>query len=1203
MKKLFYPAIVLMNKLGFSKKLMLLGLINFIALSIVISAIYLHDIKQINMTKKELKGIALVQPILKTIQGLQRHRGLSAGVLGGSTEFLTALELEAKDLASHFKSLDMHLSPALLKTQQWLDIQAAYQQIRQEGLNWRKEESFLKHIELIAALQQAMIDIADSYQLTLDPNIETNYLILTTIQDMPMALEQLGQIRAYGTGALAKQSFSEQEHIKLHALMLILVGKFDLLAVNLEKTSRYNQQIRTKLLLAAENIKSSSDKITHLVKVDILAKKFQTEPQVFFELATRVINEGYAEIYETLLPTTAILFYARIHEIEEKLLINVGTAALLMLLAEYLFFGIYYAIMGNIKLISRSAYRYTQGDLEQRISLHTDDETQKIGDSFNQMADSANELLAIQLESQERLQSIIDSALDAIIQINAQGNVTGWNEQATVIFGWTAAEAKGKLIHKLIIPEHYQASHINGLKKYLKMEQGGLLKSRFEIEALNKAGELFPVELAISTVKLAKGGFEFSAFIRDLRKIKQAEKSLRQLSLAVEQSPSSIMITDINANIEYANQAFLEVTGYDFEEIIGRNPKLLSSNRTPKETYQALWQQLKMGKIWQGELINKRKDGTEYIESALISPIRQENGEITHYLAIKEDITEKKQAEIELSLAAIAFESQEGIMITDNENHILRVNKSFTRITGYTPEEIQGKSPTILNSGKQDSAFYDVMWKKIRQEGAWQGEIWNRNKQGNVYPEWLTITARKDDEDNITHYVAIFTDITEFKAAEERIKQLAYYDPLTNLANRRKLLDRLEHCITMSKRAKTQFAVLMLDLDRFKAVNDHFGHLAGDDLLQQVAKRITQRLRSSDLLARLGGDEFVVLLDDIKQSNDAARVATEIIAALAEPFLLNAATHEAYIGTSIGISLYPEHAQSVSKLMDYADMALYKAKDNGRGCYAFFSNQLTENVQARLKLEHELALAIKQQDLRVYYQPQVDVVTGKIIGAEALVRWQTKDKGLISPTIFIPIAEQTGLIIELGRWVLHETCRQGQQWLQDGLQPITLAVNVSAEQFKRCDMYEEVQQALAITGFPAEYLELEMTESGLMEDQESLVSLLNKLRSLGILLAIDDFGTGYSSLAYLKRFPLDTLKIDKSFIEDIPHNQDDLEIATTINAMGHTLGFKVLAEGVETQQQLDFLQRINCDVYQGYIKSKPLPAAEFSALLTSIKNS
>jgi len=1189
-----------MDKLGFSKKLMLLGFINLIALSVVAYSIYTHQTKDIEITQKELSGIALIQPILKTIQSTQRHRGLSSGVLGGDEALLDKLNEETLFLANTFKTLETTLPANLLLSQHWINILVEYERIITSGLNWTRDENFSAHIHLINELQRLMINLADKYALTLDPDIASYYLIITTINDMPLALEQLGQMRAYGTGVLAKKEISEQQTIKMHSLIATLINAFDSLALNLEKTSQYNEEIKIKLSLAAGEIKQSSKKITQLVHADILAKKFSTDPNAFFNLSTVAINAGYSQIYETLLPTLEVLLHARIHQVEQQLLISVGSALLLTLFAQYLFFGIYYASLGNINLIARSAYKYTHGDLQQRIHLKTKDDIKEIGDSFNEMADSFNQLLATHLEDKDRLQAIVNTALDAIIQINTQGTITGWSQQAETIFGWKSGEAKGQKIHQLIIPERHRKAHLRGINKFLETGEGKLINSRIETEALHQNGYEFPIELSVSPVKTAHG-IEFSAFIRDLTEIKKAESSLRKLSLAVEQSPSSIIITDTDANIEYANRSFLNITGYKIDEIIGKNPRILSSNKTSAETFKDMWAHLNKGKIWQGELINKRKDGSEYTELALISPVRQANNDISHYLAIKEDITEKKQAEVELGIAAIAFESHEGIMVTDADNKILRVNKAFTKITGYSIEEVLGKKPKIFNSGRQGQSFYSAMWSQINTTGSWQGEIWNRNKQGAIYPEWLTITARKDLNNEITHYVAIFTDITEFKAAEEKIKHLAYYDPLTQLANRRKLLDRLDHCISMSLRDGTKLALLMLDLDRFKAVNDNLGHLAGDELLQLVAERISKRLRNTDLLARLGGDEFVVLLEDINHPDDTARLAEEIVFELEKPFTL-CKTKEVNIGVSIGISLYPEHANSVSSLMDHADMALYQAKDNGRGCYSFFSENLTDIIRDRLKLESDLRLAIKQQDLRVYYQPQVDILTGKIIGAEALVRWQTKDKGLITPNSFIPIAEETGLILELGEWVLQETCRQGQQWLKEGVAPIILAVNVSAQQFKRSNMHDVVQKTLATTGFPAEQLELEVTESGLMEQQESVVELLNQLRSLGVLLAIDDFGTGYSSLAYLKRFPLDTLKIDKSFIDDIPLDQDDVEIATTINTMGHALGFKVLAEGVENQQQLDFLRMIGCDSYQGYFKSKPLPADEFATLLNGKLN-
>jgi diguanylate cyclase (GGDEF)-like protein/PAS domain S-box-containing protein len=579
------------------------------------------------------------------------------------------------------------------------------------------------------------------------------------------------------------------------------------------------------------------------------------------------------------------------------------------------------------------------------------------------------------------------------------------------------------------------------------------------------------------------------------------------------------------------------------------------------------------------------------------APVIDINGEILGTVGFARDITDRKNNETDLRIAATAFESQDGMFVTDANQIILRINRAFTAITGYTAKDVIGQTPMLFNSYHQDDSFYAELWDCIFAAGAWQGEIWTQRKNGDLYLAWLMVTPVKDKQGNITHYVTALTDITVRKEAEEQIKQFAFYDSLTRLPNRRKLLERLDNCIAAGMREKGQFAVLMLDLDRFKAVNDNFGHLAGDELLQQVADRISKRLRSTDMVARLGGDEFVVLLNDISHKEDAARVAEMIVADLVAPFNLTQYDN-VQIGTSIGISLYPEHGDAAEMLMDNADVALYQAKNNGRGCFAYFSESLTLATRQRLQLETKLRRGIAEQELRVFYQPACDIATGDIIGAEALVRWQDLDE-LMPPSYFIPIAEETSLIIDIGAWVLFETCQQGREWLDAGLPPITLSVNVSAPQIKRSNITTLVSRVLEETNFPAEQLELEITEQGLIEynDSELIIDILNSLHELGIRLAIDNFGTGYSSLAHLKNFPVDVLKIDKSFINTISQHHDNMAIASTIIAMGHSLGFKVLAEGVETPEQLAFLRENGCDFYQGYIKSKPLPADEFTALL------
>lgn len=561
------------------------------------------------------------------------------------------------------------------------------------------------------------------------------------------------------------------------------------------------------------------------------------------------------------------------------------------------------------------------------------------------------------------------------------------------------------------------------------------------------------------------------------------------------------------------------------------------------------------------------------------------------------DINEHKATEQQLRQSAAMFESaREGVMVVDADECILIVNRAFCDLTGYSLKEALGQTPRLLKSGRQNKAFYAQMWTEIETTGYWQGEIWNRRKSGEVYPQLLSISAVKDQNQQLTHYVGVFSDISQLKDVAEKLDYLAHHDPLTGLPNRLLLFARLEHSLEAARRDHKSLALLMLDLDRFKDVNDSYGHLAGDELLQLVALRLTSRLRGIDTVTRLGGDEFALLLEDLSHPQDAALVAAEIIEALSDPWRLSMGV-EVRIGTSIGISLYPQHGGSSEELLQHADAALYLAKGEGRGTFKYFSNDLTIAARRRLNLEALLRRALANQELKLYYQPQVDIVSGRIIGAEALLRWQHKVEGFIPPDQFIPVAEETGLIAEIGEWVLREACQQGQAWIAAGLPVLKLAVNLSSHQFRHGDICATLKTVLQDTGFPAQHLELELTESALMEREAEAVQILQKIRDLGVCLAIDDFGTGYSSLAYLKRFPLDVLKIDKAFIADIPQNEDDKEIAAAIIAMAHILRLKVLAEGVETQEQMAFLQQTGCDYYQGYYMSPALPAVDFAALV------
>ena len=561
------------------------------------------------------------------------------------------------------------------------------------------------------------------------------------------------------------------------------------------------------------------------------------------------------------------------------------------------------------------------------------------------------------------------------------------------------------------------------------------------------------------------------------------------------------------------------------------------------------------------------------------------------------DISQQKTKDQYLRQAAAMFETaREGVIVTDAKMRILVVNRAFTELTGYSANEVLGQTPRILKSGRQANGFYTEMWTEINTTGYWQGEIWNRRKNGEIYPQMLSISAVRNEHNQVTHFVGVFSDISQLKDAVARLEFLAHHDPLTSLPNRLLLFARLEHCIGLSRRERQSAALLMLDLDRFKDVNDSFGHLAGDELLQQVAVKLSSRLRGIDTVTRLGGDEFALLLEDLSHPQDAALVAAEIIESLNEPWQLSNGV-EVRIGVSIGISLLPEHGTSSEELLQHADAALYRAKAEGRGNFKYFTEDLTDAALRRINLESLLRRALINQELLIYYQPQVEISSGNIIGAEALLRWHNPEEGVIPPSQFISVAEENGLIGEIGEWVLKQACEQGRRWLDAGFRPLKLAVNLSPHQFRHGDIAVKLATILTETGFPAEYLELELTESALMEREREVVLILCRLQALGVHLAIDDFGTGYSSLAYLKHFPLDILKIDKTFIDDIPQLADDKEIASAIIGMGHTLRLKVLAEGVETEEQLNFLKEQGCDYYQGYYKSPAVTAEAFAEML------
>jgi diguanylate cyclase (GGDEF)-like protein/PAS domain S-box-containing protein len=559
------------------------------------------------------------------------------------------------------------------------------------------------------------------------------------------------------------------------------------------------------------------------------------------------------------------------------------------------------------------------------------------------------------------------------------------------------------------------------------------------------------------------------------------------------------------------------------------------------------------------------------------------------------DITAHKEEESALRLAARVFESSgEAILITDAKVNAVAVNHAFVQMSGYRSEEVLGRNPSILASGRHDAEYFRAMWSDIDNHGYWQGEIWDKHKSGRVYPKWMSITTVRDDKGEVVNYISIARDTTEETEAEKNIHFLAYYDVLTGLPNRTLLRDRLGQMIAVSHRDGHQFALLFLDLDRFKYINDSMGHSVGDRLLQSVASRIQECVREGDTVARLGGDEFIVLLREAGES-EAAVVSQKLLSALATPYDLDGQV----IATqaSIGISIYPDHAQEADILIKNADMAMYRAKEEGRNNYQFFAQEMNFRVDLLFSMEKDLRLALERGEFFLQYQPQVNLAGGTLSGVEALIRWKHPVKGLVSPAEFIPVAEETGQIIAIGEWVLRTACTQMAQWRKDGLQDLTMAVNLSIRQLRQPALGTFVKAVLKDCSLEARYLELEITEGIMMGDNQVGMRFLNEMHETGVQLSIDDFGTGFSSLNYLKKLPVNKLKIDQSFIRDIDTDEGDAAIIRSIISLGHRLNLKVIAEGVETQDQLDFLRIRGCDEIQGYFYSLPLDADAFMAFV------
>jgi diguanylate cyclase (GGDEF)-like protein/PAS domain S-box-containing protein len=719
----------------------------------------------------------------------------------------------------------------------------------------------------------------------------------------------------------------------------------------------------------------------------------------------------------------------------------------------------------------------------------------------------------------------------------------------------------------------------------------------YEVKELHLGDYLGAIVTTLATLLL---GFGILFHRRQLERAR-AKNKYRNL---YDQSPDMFVTVDIHSGkIVDCNQTLLSVTGFTRPDVIGQSALMLCDSGSLKLARMTFTHFLATDDLPYAELQLRCHDGraidvvvsaSTAFDDTIVAATRHQ---LLHL--ILHDITDRKRADEDRRIAATAFDSHEAMMITDTHAVILRVNSAFTDMTGYSHADIVGKTPSLLKSGRHDAAFFLAMHDSILRDGSWRGEIWNRRKNGELYPAWMSITGVRGTNGDVTHYVSSQSDITLRKAAEEEISHLAFFDPLTELPNRRLLMDRLRRALASSLRSSREGALMFIDLDNFKRLNDTLGHDKGDLLLRQVAQRLSACLRDNDTVARIGGDEFIILLEQLSEHPTEAAIQTESIAekilmTLNQPYDLDGHVHHST--PSIGMTLFGDHKNNETEILKRADLAMYQAKAAGRNTLRFFDANIQKLVEVHATLEAELRQSLLRGELVVHYQAQIDRGR-RIKGAELLVRWQHPQRGTVLPGEFIPLAEKNGLIHPIGQWVLDNACLQLATWAsQPAMAKLTIAINVSVCQFQHPDFVAKVLTAIARTGANPQLLKLEITETLLLTDVDNIILKMTALQAHGIRFSLDDFGTGYSSLSYLKRLPLDQLKIDRSFVRDVLTDPNDAAIVRTILALGHSLGLSVIAEGVETEAQCDFLAELDCHAYQGFLFSKPLPLQQFEQL-------
>ncbi|MCZ4305522.1 EAL domain-containing protein [Zoogloeaceae bacterium G21618-S1] len=857
-----------------------------------------------------------------------------------------------------------------------------------------------------------------------------------------------------------------------------------------------------------------------------------------------------------------------------------------------------------LRALIDTSERIAAGEASVRIPSSMTEHTEELARltrSFNRMAaqvDSRHQRLEIEVDQRTEeltrekatLQRYLDVAGAIMLVLGPTGRIQLINRIGCEIVGRSEAELVGGNWFTLCIPPRLHADVKAALSTLVSSERH--VVSRYENPILTADGRERTIAWANTLLRDQDGrvtGILASGL--DVTDARAAEAAVREahdlLHSIIDTSPDWIFAKDREHRYILVNQAMANALGQSPKAMIGQPaPDLDIDIRRDRDDCSD-------DKVLAGKSVHLRtehirdKAGRERILDTYKRPLRDANGQINGLLAYSRDTTAQHEMETQLRLWAKVFEcSSEGVMITDPAHRIVAVNRAFSEITGYADHEAVGQTPRLLSSGRHDAAFYDALRATVEANDRWQGEIWNRRKNGEVYPQWLTINAVRDLTGTLTHFAGVFSDITGIKRSEARLEHLAHHDPLTGLPNRMLLLDRLGHSIERARRHQHFLAVCFLDLDNFKHVNDSLGHHVGDELLKAIATELLRHIRSEDTLSRIGGDEFVLLIDTVDSPGSVEHIVNKLLGVLREPRSI--AGHQLYLSGSVGISLFPQDGNDPDTLIQHADSAMYDAKQLGKNRYRFYTQSLTDGAVKRLRIESALREATQKKQLTLAYQPQVELKTGALIGVEALLRWTHPEMGAIPPDVFIPIAEDAGLIDEIGAWVLDTACQQLNDWDTQGWSPQCMAVNVSVRQLRQPDLPHQIQNALDRARLPASRLELEITESAIA-DQDG-VNAIHRLASLGVTISVDDFGTGYSSLSYLKKLPIRKLKIDKSFVADLTTDTNDEAIVRSVIALAGDLGLDVIAEGVELEAHRKFLLDHGCPHGQGYLFDRPLTA-------------